>query len=249
MKRRRILQLLTAAVASLWTRTTPTAASILEAAIPSRLSQETLTPEGLLPLFPLPLVLFPETNLPLHIFEPRYKEMIQLCLENRWEFGILLDREGSFSNMGCTASISEVLARFPDGRMNVLVRGERRFEISELDEERSYLRGRVEFLGDFGTEPSDEQLRQRGIQLYGRLGELLQLENQPFLTPSPAWTDTQLSYRLMAGVPAEVDWKQELLELRSEPDRLDRVIGLFEQLIDYLENLPDQPSASGRQNV
>ena len=251
MKRRRILQLLSAAAAILWIRAVPSGTSLLEAAIPSRPSQEPPADNAnlLLPLFPLNLVLFPETNLPLHIFEPRYREMIQDCLDNRWEFGILLDQEGSVSNIGCTASISEVLARFPDGRSNILVRGQRRFEISQLDEERSYLRGTVEFLGDDAGEPADDERRQRGIELYGRLSELLQLENQPFLTPSPIWTDMQLSYRMMAGIPAAADWKQELLELRSEPERLVRVIEFFEELIDYLESLPDEPSDSGQQTV
>ncbi len=251
MKRRRILQLLTAAAASLWTRVVPPGASLLEAAIPNRPSQEPPADNAnlLLPLFPLDLVLFPETNLPLHIFEPRYKEMIQDCLDNRWEFGILLDQEGSISNTGCTASISEVLARFPDGRSNILVRGEQRFEISQLDEERAYLRGTVEFLGDDAAESADESLRQRGIELYGRLSELLQLENQPFLTPAPIWTDTQLSYRMMAGIPAAADWKQELLELRSEPERLVRVIGFFDELIEYLESLPNESSDPGQQTV
>ena len=248
MKRRRVLQLLTVAL-GLWTRTTPAGTSVVEAAIPNRASQDPSDANILVPLFPLALVLFPETNLPLHIFEPRYKEMIQDCLENRWEFGILLNQEGSISNTGCTASISEVLATFPDGRMNILVRGERRFGISLLDDERSYLRGRVEFLEDDTADPADEALRRRGIELYGRLSELLQLENEPFPAPAPVWTDTQLSYRMMAGVPAAVDWKQDLLELRSEPERLVRVIDFFEQLIEYLESLPDEPSDPGRQNV
>ena len=251
MKRRKILQFLTAGAASLWMRTLRPGNSLLEAAIPNRPSQEPPADNAnfLLPLFPLDLVLFPETNLPLHIFEPRYKEMIQDCLDNRWEFGILLDQEGSISNTGCTASISEVLARFPDGRSNILVRGERRFEISQLDEDGSYLRGTVNFLEDDVADSADEALRQRGIELYGRLSELLQLENQPFLTPSPIWTDMQLSYRMMAGIPAAADWKQELLELRSEPERLVRVIGFFEELIEYLESLPNESSDSGQQTV
>ena len=239
MKRRTILQLLTMA----------SGISVLEAAIPPRASQVSPTPNARLPLFPLELVLFPETNLPLHIFEPRYKEMIQDCLENDWEFGVLLDRAGSISNIGCTASITEVLARYPDGRMNILVRGGRRFETSVVDEERAYLRGTVDFLEDFAAEPVEPDLGQRGISLYGRLRELLPLANEPFPGPSPIWTDKQLSYRMMAGVPAAVDWKQDLLELRSEPERLVRVIDFFEELIEYLEKLPVEGSDSQGQSV
>ncbi len=243
MKRRRVLQLLMAAGAGCWSPGT---------AIGKRPYQEfpaTELTDTLVPLFPLDLVLLPESNLGLHIFEPRYKEMIQDCLENSWDFGILLDPGGSVSDIGCTASIVEILAMLPDGRMNILVRGERRFETSLLDESRSYLRGEVQFLEDVPSEPAQSELRQQGIQLHGRLGELLQLEDQPFPPPAPALTDARLSYRMMAGVPAATDWKQGLLELRSEPERLIRVIGFFEQLIEYLESLPDDSPGSGRENV
>ena len=249
MKRRRVLQLLTSTATGLWATTTLPAASLFETAIPNRAFQDPPVANTLLPLFPLSLVLFPETNLPLHIFETRYKEMIQDCLENGWEFGILLDQEGLVRNTGCTASISEVLTRFPDGRKNILVRGRRRFEVSVFDEERSYLRGKPRFLEDLAGESVDEELQQRGVQLYGRLRELVRLENEPFHTPSPVRTDTQLSYRMMAGVPAALDWKQDLLELRSESERLVRVVNYFEQLIEHLESLPDTLPDSGSQIV
>ncbi len=239
MERRRILRLLTSAATGLWATTTLPSAS-LEAAVPNRASQDSLVAN--IPLFPLPLVLFPETNLPLHIFEPRYKEMIQDCLENGWEFGILLDQEGSVRNTGCTASISEVLDTFPDGRMNILVRGQRRFEVSMFDEERSYLRGKPQFLGDLAGESVDSELQERGVRLNERLRELIRLENEPFHTPPPVRTDTQLSYRIMAGVPAVLDWKQDLLELRSESERLVRVVSYFEQLIERLGTRPDSGS-------
>src|SRR5207245_7810946 len=90
------------------------------------------------------LVLLTHTNLPLHIFEPRYKEMIGDCLRNGWEFGMLAVHDQSVTAFGCTASITKVLERFPDGRMNIIVRGQRRFEISELNDQKSYLLGTPE---------------------------------------------------------------------------------------------------------
>lgn len=235
LKRRQMLRLLAGAGAVLWT---PTSGTLLEAALPVR--QEPVDAPPLLPLFPLPLVLFPETNLPLHIFEPRYKEMIQECLDRDWEFGILLDEEGSFRDVGCTAAISEVLTRYPDGRMNILVRGRSRFRVEMFDEERSYLRGQVQFMEDSAAGPTDLALSQRGIGLYTRLNELAQLENEAFHTPAPVATDTQLSYRMMAGVLAPPAWKQDLLESRSEAERLVRVVGYLEELVEYLESLPEQ---------
>ena len=71
--------------------------------------------ELLLPLFPLQVVLFPRVILPLHIFEDRYKQMIGECLEKRWEFGVVLARDNSLENTGCTASISEVVRKYEDG--------------------------------------------------------------------------------------------------------------------------------------
>ena len=199
MERRRIIQLLAAGAASLWASHEFDAASLPK-------GQDLRRPEPLLPLFPLDLVLFPHTNLPLHIFEERYKEMIRDCLENRWEFGILAVQEQTVKSIGCTASISDVVTRFPDGRLNILVRGARRFEITDLNEDKSYLRGKPQYLDDDAAEPVAEELRRRAIELYDRLMELADTPTRA-LQDAPKNTDTQLSYRLMAAVPADLDWK------------------------------------------
>src|SRR5262249_605876 len=90
----------------------------------------------LLPLFPLEVVLFPRTVLPLHIFEDRYKEMIGDVLREESEFGVVLARENGIVNLGCTAVVSEVIERHPDGRLDILTTGRRRFEVLSLNEER-----------------------------------------------------------------------------------------------------------------
>src|SRR6266850_2523737 len=236
LDRRRIIQLLAAAM-GLWARGQLPATTLLEAGI----AQDLPRAEPLLPLFPLDLVLLPHTNLPLHIFEERYKEMIQDCLRNGWEFGMLAVEGQSVHSIGCTAFISEVLEKFPDGRLNIMVRGRRRFEISMLNDEKSYLRGKPEFFDDDANEvPVEEKRRQRAIELYGRLKELADWDDQKLQDPSPVFTDTQLSYRMMAGLPAPLALKQSLLELRLERERLDRVMRYFEQLIEYLER-PSSP--------
>jgi Lon protease-like protein len=240
MERRRMIQLLAAGTTSLWATHGLEAASLLKA-------QDLPRPEPLIPLFPLDLVLFPHTNLPLHIFEERYKEMIQDCLENRLEFGMLAVQDQTVKGIGCTASISEVVARYPDGRMNIVVRGRRRFEITDLNEEKSYLRGRPKFFNDDGTESAPEELRRGAIELYGRLMKLIKVSTL-VLQDVPAYTDEQLSYRLMAVVPADLAWKQELLELRSEPERLNRVTTYLEKLIEYFEKNSD-PSANPPKDI
>lgn len=107
----------------------------------------------MLPLFPLEAVLFPGTPMPLHIFEPRYREMIEACLETDEPFGVVLIRRGleAFGPLaephlvGCTARIVENQT-LPDGRMNIVVLGEMRFRILDLDRSGSYLRGEVEMM-------------------------------------------------------------------------------------------------------
>jgi Lon protease-like protein len=240
MERRQVLQFLATAATGLWSRQRLSAGTLRT---PSAPPQDAPDP-ALLPLFPLELVLFPHVNLPLHIFEERYKEMIGDCLKNQWEFGILAVAGESVKPIGCTASITEVLERFPDGRMNILTRGRRRFEVSDLNEDRSYLRGRPSFFDDDEEPASLGDLPTRAIALYDRLRNLVELQNEVFHEPRPTAADLQLSFRLMAGLPVDLTWKQDLLEIRSERERLTRVIRFFEQLIDHLEQYrKEQPPA------
>jgi Lon protease-like protein len=238
MERRQVLQVLATAATSLW------AAQRLSAGTFRKTPQDSPTAGLLLPLFPLELVLFPHVNLPLHIFEERYKEMIGDCLKNQWEFGILAVLDESVKPIGCTASISEVLERFPDGRMNILTRGRRRFEVSDLNEDRSYLRGRPTFFDDDEEASSLDDLPARAIELYDRLRQFIELRNEVFHEPRPTAADLQLSFRLMAGVPVDLNWQQDLLEMRSERERLTRVIAFLEQLVQHLEQYQkEQPPA------
>src|SRR5256712_5865716 len=237
MERRRIVRVLAMSGAGLWTQQRFRAA-------PRRQAQDASRRE-LLPLFHLDLVLLPHTNLPLHIFEPRYKEMIGDCLRNGREFGMLAVHDQSVTAFGCTASITKVLERFPDGRMNIIVRGQRRFEISELNDQKSYLRGTPEFVDDDPAELPSSDLLERSMALYSRLKELAKIETQA-IQDTPLSTDTQLSYRLIAGVPAELAWQQSLLELRSERKRLALVVDYLEELIEQFESAPHKRPAPNR---
>ena len=104
--------------------------------------------DALLPLFPLEAVLLPYNVLPLHIFEERYKEMIGLAIREKSEFGVVQAGDKGILNLGCTAHIEKVVNEYPDGRMDILTVGRRRFEILFLDQEKSYLRGAVNFFDD-----------------------------------------------------------------------------------------------------
>jgi Lon protease-like protein len=175
-------------------------------------------PQPLLPLFPLSLVLFPRTPLPLHIFEDRYKEMMRDVLETQAEFGVVLAGEKGIVNMGCTAVVDKILKRYPDGRMDVLAVGRRRFEILGLDDEKAYLRGEVEFFDDDDFAPLPPDTQRLALERYN---DLIQLEKAQE-TAAPELSDPQLSFQLAQVVP-DVDFRQVLLSTRSESERMKRL--------------------------
>ena len=127
---------------------------------------------SLLPLFPLDVVLFPGAPLPLHIFEPRYKEMIGECLEHKRPFGMVRALQDSLAEVGCTAAIVNVLRKYDDGRLDINTEGRQRFEIVQLNQERSFLRGEVIFFDDEPGAPKPAELETLA-RLHGQLFDIL----------------------------------------------------------------------------
>src|SRR5271169_987997 len=127
----------------------------------------------LLPLFPLQLVVFPGSAIPLHIFEDRYREMVGEAEAAGTEFGIVLAKDGGIMNTGCTVLVESVLKRYPDGRFDVLTRGQRRFLIRSLDQDKEYLRGEAEYFNDDDAESAPPELRKQAILAFQRMLEAL----------------------------------------------------------------------------
>jgi len=153
--------------------------------------------DGLLPLFPLQVVLLPGSQLPLHIFEERYKEMIGEVLRDKLEFGVILASSRGIVDTGCTGTVDRVLREYPDGRLDIMVRGRRRFEVLLLNEERSFLRGSVEFFDDDELNPdAPPDLLQDVISSFN---ELQSLSSSDPLDPEKAH-DPQLSFRVAQDV-------------------------------------------------
>jgi Lon protease-like protein len=182
-----------------------------------------------LPLFPLPLVLLPTEVVPLHIFEDRYKEMIALCLDEHREFGIVWLSDSGLKEVGCTASVAEVLEQMEDGRMNILVRGGTPFRLLEKQEEHAYPAGTVEILGDQGIAEPEET----GGEARERYADLL--ESLTDERPEQAALAELSSYEMAASVDIDLDVKQGLLELRSEEARLRLLARLFKAGIKSLK--------------
>ena len=129
----------------------------------------------LLPLFPLDVVLFPDTPLPLHVFEPRYKEMIGECLERKLLFGVVRAKENALAEIGCTAEIVAVTKKYEDGKLDIVTEGRRRFQIRNVNHERSFLQGEVVYFEDEpGTKKSVDV--ERAVKLHVQIMELLAAE-------------------------------------------------------------------------
>jgi len=180
----------------------------------------------LLPLFPLNVVVFPRTRLPLHIFEDRYKEMVGDALRDESEFGIVLAKDDGIVNAGCTVAVDKVLEMYPDGRLDVLTSGRRRFEIAGLNEEKPYLQGEVTFFDDEDFTPTAEQVRTEALAQYEQLKALPNTRDH--LDPDLA--DPQLSFQLAQAIP-DLDFLSGLLRQRSETARL-KTLTAF--LADYI---------------
>lgn len=183
----------------------------------------------LLPLFPLELVLLPGTPLPLHIFEPRYKEMIRECLTTSAPFGVVRAVEDGIADIGCTAEIITVTKEYPDGRLDLICEGRSRFEVLELNRDRSFLQAEVLMVPD---EPGAmaEQERVRAVQLHL---EILSLAGA--VQDLSAADQNQLSFYLAGSLPLDLDFKQKLLSIRSESQRIEAVAAYFGELLPKLK--------------
>src|SRR5215217_3273948 len=145
----------------------------------------------LIPLFPLNVVVFPRTRLPLHIFEERYKEMIGDAIRDDSEFGVVLAKQDGIVNAGCTVAVEKVLEMYPDGRMDVMTVGKRRFEIATLSEEKEYLQGEVNFFDDEDFAPTPADVREEALERYQSLDALPAAVDRQ----EPNLEDPQLSFQ------------------------------------------------------
>ena len=179
---------------------------------------------SLLPLFPLDLVLLPGCPLPLHIFEPRYKEMIAECRAQDSPFGVVRIAEKGFADVGCSAEIVSVVKEYPDGRLDIITEGRKRFEVLQVNRERTFLRAETVLIEDeAGPAAADQSAR--AVQLHA---EILRLAGA--MQDLSGADKSTISFYLAGSLPLDLDFKQTLLELRSEGRRISA-------LTEYLETI------------
>jgi len=183
----------------------------------------------LLPLFPLDLVLLPGVPLPLHIFESRYKEMIGECLAQKRPFGVVRAREEGMAEVGCTAEILTVTKEYADGKMDIVTQGRERFEVMQINQERSFLQAEVFYFQDEPGGVARQDIEQ-ALRLHNEILALAGAEQEQ----ASAAEDPQLSFHLAGVLPLDLDFKQTLLGMKSEAERLRGIIAYFEALLPGL---------------
>ena len=188
-------------------------------------------------------MLFPGAPLPLHIFEPRYKEMIAECVEQKKAFGMVRAKENALSAIGCSAVVLSVTKRYEDGRMDISAEGRQRFEIAQVNQERSFLQGEVTFFDDEPSLVSSAQKKtvvELHEELFAVLGQTIEIEHE---IPT-------LSFHLANELPVDLDFKQALLEMKSEAERIETLTEYYRATIPKVEKtLQARQRASGNGHV
>jgi Lon protease-like protein len=198
------------------------------------------------PLFPLGIVALPTESVPLHVFEDRYRRMIERCLladpgSSEREFGILWLSDAELKSVGCACEVENVLERMDDGRLNILARGTHPFRLLERQDDLPYPAGVVEFLSE-REEQANPDAADAARELYGELVE--QATDRRLEEGDLEHLD---AYAMAGTVELGLDAKQELLELRSENARLRLLAPLLREAIKRLD-LAERAQAAARSN-
>jgi Lon protease-like protein len=197
-----------------------------------------------LPIFELPLVLLPGEQVPLHIFEDRYKRMVGTAIEQNEPFGIVLRDDEGARSIGCTARIDDVLERFDDGRMNIVVSGEAPFRILDRFESSEYPAGEVELIPEEEVPPIDEASASAAREAFAELAERATGQR-----PDPGELDDASAYAIAARIELPAETKQLLLETRDEDERmalLANALGAVGKALERAEEAAERASGNGK---
>jgi ATP-dependent Lon protease len=197
-----------------------------------------------LPIFELPMVLLPGEQVPLHIFEERYKRMVGNALDQGEPFGIVLRDDDGARSIGCTARVDDVLERFDDGRMNIVVSGEAPFKVLDRFESPEYPTGEVELIGDDEIPPVDVESASAAREAFAELAERATGER-----PDAEELDSASAYSIAARIELPPDTKQRLLETRDEDERMEllaNALGAVGRALERAEEAAERASGNGK---
>lgn len=170
--------------------------------------------------------------LPLHIFEERYKEMMADILEDENEFGVVFAQKDGIVSIGCSAKIERVVTRYPDGRLDLLTTGQRRFQISSLDEEKAYLRADVSYFNDEDTREASPELQAKAVAIYRQLVRM----ERPGVLEEEQLEGARLSFQV-AQYMYDLEKRQTVLALRSEVERLEFLVKVIPEYLVRQERM------------
>lgn len=192
-----------------------------------------------IPLFPLSIAVLPGQIIPLHIFEERYKQLMNDCLglespENpdisiSKEFGVNYSSEDGLAAIGCSLTIVKVLKRFKDGRLDILAEGKRRFRLCEILEGKTYQQGKIEFISeaeDANTQPIGDQ---GFIDLHKEMCVVAGIKSS-LKSGTPL-----ISYQSACAVGLDDYQRQTLLELASERDRIVWLTDIYQNILHEIK--------------
>jgi Lon protease-like protein len=203
-----------------------------------------------LPIFPLGVVLLPKMTMTLHIFEERYKNMVNECMERNEPFGLVYFDGKQIHKVGCTAQIIEVLKHYEDGRMDIVIQGEQRFYMDQIDDSRAYLVSGIFYIGDMEESVSDED-----EALFQKITDLLKhLDRLSGLIEEDDRFDGVDLQRLSFIVPSaegfSMEERQRFLEMTSTRERIEKGLRVLEKVITRVKiNLEVQEIIGGNGHV
>jgi ATP-dependent Lon protease len=191
-------------------------------------------------LFPLGIVVLPGEKVPLHVFEPRYRELVGECLDQEVPFGIVLTDDDGLRALGTKVRIVEVVEQFEDGRLVIVVEGTERFRLLGLTEGRSFQTGQVEDVRDVRA-PAEEGARKQAVDLFEELRDAVGAE-----VDLPDVADPHLSWAIGRRIEIDVRTKQVLLESVSERDRIEFLTGHLRSASAQLALFQEHTAAARR---
>ena len=180
-------------------------------------------------IFPLNLVLVPGEQAPLHVFEPRYRELISECLDFGNDFGLLLEDDEGMREVGTRCKVVEVIDRFPDGRLNVVVEATERFQLLEVTDGRTFRTAEVETLPDESDTPLEDEVEEV-LAAYARVVAAAEAELDDLDLDADS-----VAYQIAARIDFGTEVKQGLLELRSERERVIKLAPMLNQAAEAVE--------------
>jgi ATP-dependent Lon protease len=192
-----------------------------------------------IPLFPLDMVLFPGRAAPLHIFEPRYREMTRHCIDTQSPFGIVYANGANLAQTGCSAMIVKILKEYEDGRSDILTAGQTAFRLVRTHDEKPYFEADVEYLDEdfIGV---DSGVSSRLEELFHQCHQILYAEDAPRFETEGG---ISLAYHVASELPLDLAVRQSLLEIRSEAERQARLVA---HLAEWLPQLQKREHVRGK---